>query len=208
MPKKDPNTGCMVMTTGEFFQKEAEHEGKGRTGGDLMAEMFEEIGKEEEEHAKRISEPEEAKRILNEVIKENNSYLDDTDEGYIHFTVIGVIKVFFASVGFGGRNSSEGFLAVVEGDDGNEYTLKYSSWHSGGSYIDPPDGETIVEVLPPSHNCPANCDRIGNSKDGYCHCSSCGESGTYYDVCGYCHECAKDPANRLEKKLLTGRKVI
>src|SRR5271166_829001 len=70
MPRKDPFTGCSVLTLPEFFASEAKAEGLGRTGSEVMAETFDEIGREEEAHAARINQPDEARSILNSAMKE------------------------------------------------------------------------------------------------------------------------------------------
>lgn len=52
MPRKDPISGCMVMTMPEFLNAEAEREGKGRTGGDILEEILTDMGEDD----KRCSE--------------------------------------------------------------------------------------------------------------------------------------------------------
>ena len=59
MPRKDPVTGCMVMTMPEFLADEAKREGKGRSGGDILGDIMQEMAQADEEQAKRIeSDPE------------------------------------------------------------------------------------------------------------------------------------------------------
>ncbi len=51
MYKQDPRTGCKVLTRAGFFQREAEHEGKGRSGAEVMVEFFEDEAREMAEDA-------------------------------------------------------------------------------------------------------------------------------------------------------------
>jgi hypothetical protein len=52
MPRKDPISGCMVMTMPEFLNAEAEREGQGRTGGDILQDIMTEMSEDD----KRCSE--------------------------------------------------------------------------------------------------------------------------------------------------------
>jgi|SRR5579885_1021169 len=159
MPRKDPITGCNVLTMGEFLSQEAEREGKGRTGGDILSDMMEEVGKEEEARCAQLRTPTEAMRLLNEGIKES----DEADPEYAFgYKVVGVLKVWAASASFGMRQSSEGFRAQCKCDDGKERTLSFTTWHSSGSFYEPPDGETTVqEVLPAKPETPHHCPKCG-----------------------------------------------
>lgn len=150
MPRKDSFTGCQVMTLPEFFASEAKAEGLGRTGSEVMAETFDEIGREEEAHAARISQPDEARDILNAAMKEcrdaDPAMVSDPDN--FPFEVTRVTSVQKPHASFGGRTTKEGFVATCECNDNQTRTLRYESWQSGGSGYDPPDGETTVEIVP------------------------------------------------------------
>lgn len=56
MPRKDPMTGCMVMTMPEFLAEEARLEGKGRTGGDVLGDIMSEMARADEESSKQLME--------------------------------------------------------------------------------------------------------------------------------------------------------
>lgn len=151
MPRKDPVTGVMVMTTGEFFAKEAEREGKGRSGGELMSEMFADMEKSRQETEAEYRNPEFALKTLIEAIKNENSYLtenhaDDIANGTVQLIdePVRVTEVFDVEYkeNFGGRSL---LLSVVaERKDGTSGVLELREWYSRGSFYEPPDGETDV----------------------------------------------------------------
>lgn len=60
MPRKDPVTGCMVMTMPEFLNAEAEREGKGRTGADILSDIYAEIDADSRREEDRMRDPKEA----------------------------------------------------------------------------------------------------------------------------------------------------
>lgn len=162
MPRQDPTTGCTVLTVWDVLADEAKREGKGRTAGDLFSDMMDEMQRDNDTAAQRMTAPDVAMRMLNDALKENDGYLQPSDAGYIGYKVAMVLRVSDAHVNSGFRDSSESFYAEVEGDDAKTHTLHYASWHSSGSFYEPPDGETIVhEVLPANPTTPHHCPKCG-----------------------------------------------
>lgn len=152
MPRKDSITGCQVLTVGEFLTQEAEHEGKGRTGGDILREIFDEIHADEDRRVKELtSSPEQAMHVLNEYIVENDwdktTGTDNSDLNEFRFAVVSVLRVYDAEAHYGMRQSSEGFTAECVCSDGKSRTLLYRASHDSGTRIDPPDSETSVYIV-------------------------------------------------------------
>lgn len=155
MPRKDPITGCMVMTQAEFWNAEAEHEGKGRCGADLMADMYEEMAQEDADMAERMkADLPTALEVLNGVLKDYEDH-DNDHPVFRPGAFIEVVEVETAEVNGGFSKSSKGFVAKVRCADGNLHRVRYESWSTPGSFYEPPDGETTIEMLndPPTHCC-------------------------------------------------------
>lgn len=145
MPKKDPITGCTVMTTGEFFQSEAEREGKGRSGGELMSEMFNEIADSYEEEEKRWKENlPDTLAFLQKEIDEYNDFDPDPDFPPVA-KPISIEEVLDVQVGGSFRTTTLLIKARCKKEDGSEGTIVYNSWHSSGSYYEPPDGDISIK---------------------------------------------------------------
>lgn len=145
MPKKDSITGCMVMTTGEFFQSEAEHEGKGRSGGELMSETLDEIAGSYEEEEKRWKENlSDTLSFLQKAVEEYNGFDPDPDFPPLAKPV-SIEEVLDVQVGGSFRTSTLLIKARAKKEDSSEGTIVYKSWHSSGSYYEPPDGDVSIK---------------------------------------------------------------
>jgi hypothetical protein len=144
MPKIDKMTGCSVMTLPEFWSAEAAAEGKGRSGGDIAEDFYNEMAKEEEAERQRFFEPASLVRHVNSAIAE----YDDDPEARYGFKVTTLLDLHedqdFSS---GLRGSEIGFTAKFTCDDGKERWLNYSEWSDHGSRWDPPDGGREVTVI-------------------------------------------------------------
>ena len=146
MPKKDPDTGCMVQTIGEFWQNEAEREGQGRSGGDLAGEFYDEI-----EADSRACEQ--------EMLKDTDGLLralqswDEACEEEDRIRFISVVSILDAQMEQRVRSGSTMILAQVvcgvlkkDWPDGKPW-VRLDSWSEAGSYYDPPDGGEDVTFL-------------------------------------------------------------
>lgn len=144
MPRKDPITGCNVMTQAEFFASEAAR--NGTTASEEFEAFYTDIEKMRAECEKNtqatLADPTKALAILLEGIKWSNEGLDEVDQ--LTPLPTKVVRTFDIESSEGLRDSILRFKAEVS--DGR--ILQYSSSHSSGSFYEPPDGETIVEVVP------------------------------------------------------------
>jgi hypothetical protein len=131
MPKKDPVTGCDVVTTPEFWQNEAK--GSGRTAGDLFHEFQEGLRLSLEEEASRIKKNlKETKSILAAHIKEWNESDPDMDQiPEIHE----LLEVTDVEVGCHEKHLTARYRAA----DGTTFILRLDESTYPGSRIDPPD---------------------------------------------------------------------
>lgn len=142
MPRKDPMTGCMVMTHGEFYAKEAERNGTSPAEeftNDFvdMQLMFEDDANIEKT---RLSDLSEALRQLNAGIDWFNEGMDAEDQVK---KPSAIVKVYDIEAGESYSSSSLKFKVLT--DDGRN--LSYSSQETRGTYWEPPDGEIIIEEI-------------------------------------------------------------
>jgi hypothetical protein len=135
MPRKDPITGCEVMTEYEFWAAEAKHEGKGRMPSELMAEMFEEMGREEDQERQRLMEPAHCFEVLVSICKDFN---DEDDPTPLPTDVIEVLEVQLHQ-GFGGSKTA--IRARCQLPDGTEGIVSAVAQHWAGSRMEPPDSD-------------------------------------------------------------------
>lgn len=162
MPRKDPITGCSVMTFPEFICGEAEREGK------QPHEIMDEIAQSIEDDNKKMCEEyrtnalkylqEEAKNLLDcwtEDAKHNgqvdtfnrfdfktDQYITETrvsDAGPRPPQPVVLIEVIDVTSKQTFRSSGSKIVAKCKADDGKEYTytLCRSDW--SGSFYEPPD---------------------------------------------------------------------
>lgn len=152
MPRKDPITGCMVMTMPEFFDREAEHEGRGRSGADLMGEMFEEIAAEEAEVSAQIaSRPVEVLRGIREAMycpdcRRGKPCFDPCFDQY-NIEPVGIHWVLSVDVGAAlGGPSGEVYEAIVVWSDGTKRYTQVTVERFNGSFYEPPWEDVDMSV--------------------------------------------------------------
>lgn len=147
MPRKDPITGCMVLTTPELFERIAETEGKGQTGGEVMMEVFDDMEQSRVEYENKLRDPVTALKTLQEVIERWNKYEREcVSQGQeIHPMPVKVLRVISAEYHESFRSSSTRLTVVAVADNGKfgKLTMTDSNW--SGSFYEPPDGETNIE---------------------------------------------------------------
>lgn len=141
-------TGVEVLTTKGLFDSLADSEGEGRTGTDLMNDMFEDMELTRQSEEQEMSKPEEIKKYVNDHIVENDNDWNKNDPdcqyGYL---IKQVIKVESCSWNF---NFSQSTLLVkfeAKCSDGIKRKLQYKDWSCSGSYYDPPEQETYLEEV-------------------------------------------------------------
>lgn len=141
MPKKDPVTGCQVLTTAEFFQLEAELEGKGRTGADLQREFLEDQETEIAREAERYRDP---AFLLEYLCAGINEWNDLADLGATVPQPLEILEVLESHVHFGFREGRVKLRVRARCEDGTEGILHFESREDAGSYLDPPDSEMNI----------------------------------------------------------------
>lgn len=152
MPRKDPMTGVTVITTAEFFAAEAEREGKGRSGGELMIETFSEIGAEcdADEQRERLffMDPANAWEAIRYTLRES---LEMEESPLQAVELVGVLAVQSEQRMNGSKLDID---AHVRFNDGAVRKVKWGFQHWAGSYWEPDDydedcewDEQPVEVL-------------------------------------------------------------
>jgi len=140
MPRKDPITGCQVMTLPEFFQEEAKREGK--ESGELMSNMFDEIEQSYRQEEERFrNNPDELLNTLREEVKFYNEADPDAEQLPLPKVVQKILEV---KVGGTFRTSTLEVKAECQKEDDSVGVLHFSSSSSAGSFYEPPDYESNV----------------------------------------------------------------
>lgn len=128
MPKIDPITGCKVQTIGEYFSSEAEREGKGRGGGELMSEMFDEIEADNQAEAARQAQPEVALALLRKQAA-----------GFELPMPVEILEVLESEHRWTFGGSTESLKARVRVEGGATGTLSWWASSTPATMLDPPD---------------------------------------------------------------------
>lgn len=145
MPKKDSITGCSVMTMPEFWQAEAKHEGKGRSGFDLMQDMHQDIANED---ARMEKDMRENPSIALNAIKEYFTFDEEDCIDYYGFTNNDIvsIEVINVSVSTGIRKSTTSFEAKIVLVDHTTRTVRHTLEDFYDS-SEPPSSETNLVII-------------------------------------------------------------
>jgi hypothetical protein len=131
MPKKDPVTGCDVMTVVEFWQNEAK--GSGRTAGELFHEFYDEMNRSFEEEASQIKNDLKGTQItLARHIREWNESDPDMDQIPALHELLEVTEIEV-------RQHERHLTARYRDADGAVYILRLDESTYPGSRLDPPD---------------------------------------------------------------------
>jgi len=155
MPKKDPITGCQVMTLPEFLNKEAEIEGQSRCGMDILDDVFQELDKESNRVANEWKDPKVAWEIIAKAAYwEWESWISECrwikrheKESFSERPIIPIKLIGILGTGFHQNfNSCNGQIkAVVLCDDCVVRNVVYKTYDTVGSFYDPPDNEEFLE---------------------------------------------------------------
>ena len=139
-------TGVDVLTTKGLFDSMADSEGEGRTGADLMTEMFEDMESTRQSEEEEMSKPEEIKKYVNAHITENdNDWNKDDPDCQYGYLIKEVTEVESCSWDFGCSESTLLVKFEARCSDGIKRRLQYKDWSYSGTYYDPPEQETILE---------------------------------------------------------------
>lgn len=140
MPRKDPMTGCLVMTLPEFLNAEAEREGKGRTGGDILQDIYSEMAGEDERISAEMAKPESALKTIQDAIKESREYCDEEYAESVP-EIVQVVNVIEAKYSGSFKSHSTSLKAEALSDAGKLYYVWSWSSEYYGSMWEPPDGD-------------------------------------------------------------------
>lgn len=136
MPRKDPMTGCMVMTMTEYWNSVGEAEGK--TGTEVMTEFFQELDKDTEMWIGNIK-----KNIIEETCKLVTELNEDAEEKIPQpLWLTGEPKVS-GTQGFAKNGWQAEFDAFAI--DLATYHYKVTCFHYSGTMWEPPDEDINVE---------------------------------------------------------------
>jgi len=132
MPKIDPVTGCTVMTMPEFLNDMAEKEGEGRTGGDILGDVIEEMGENDRENEKHIAE--DTATILKQM-QEWVSEDEYTDAEY----PVEILEVVDVKLNSNFSGSTTLIRSKVKCKDGSERACVFTESYWMGTRLDPPE---------------------------------------------------------------------
>lgn len=139
MSKKDPRTGCPVMTTKEFFQMEAEKEGKGRTDYEVMLDVINDMEADEADMVNFMSVPENACKAICDAIDEQAPHIEDVVEKPAK-----VLKVLYCRYSHSMHGYYTNMRVEAERPDGTIGHIVLDDSYDSGSYDEPPYSETNV----------------------------------------------------------------
>lgn len=160
MPRKDPMTGCMVMTMPEFLADEAKREGKGRTGGDVLGDIYTQMDADNRKREDELRSPKIALQTLNEMIGPENEFRRDDGQPELP-KITKVLTVLSAKCSQHFSGSSTGMTAeVLAGGKAYFALARESNW--SGTMWEPPDsdGEFWMAEFHPSSE-PWVCGQCG-----------------------------------------------
>ena len=143
--KIDPITGCEVLTTKGLLDSMADKEGK--TGAELMTEMFEDMEQSRQNEEQELSMPGNIKEYVNQFIIDNNDWNNDEPEYCYEYQITEVTKVESCTFdsNYGGSELKVTFIAKCS--DNKVRKLLFNDWQDFGSYWDPPCQETVLEEI-------------------------------------------------------------
>jgi hypothetical protein len=206
----------MVMTMHEFLHDMAEKEGKGRTGGDILADIFTEIDEDSRRQEERISKPEEALELIKQALKEAEEYWEDMfGEGAKVPEIVEVVHVIEAHVSQSMRSSGEILRAEVRTKDGKLGYACHTASHWSGTMLDPPEEDSNFEfgIFEPMSRHPwkcFQCDRVRvKGERHWTHIKQSDDAKMAVHSCprcnGYERERNKRRAERGRRKMLRER---
>jgi hypothetical protein len=158
----------MVMTMPEFLNDMAEKEGKGRTGGDVLADIYSEIDADSRREEERMQEQEHALELVRSALKDAEEYWEDEyGEGTKVPEITEVVHVIEARVSQNMRSSGQLFRAEVRDSKGNLCYFEHTYSHWSGTMLDPPEEDSTMyfgEFRPMSEH-PWKCFQCGRSRE-------------------------------------------
>lgn len=147
MPKIDPVTGCTVQTQAEFWNSEAQKEGKGRSGADLLHDFYDEEARALQQDEDRYREPKFLLDFLQRQVRQWNKDACEEEERVPPPWAVLEIEQVSLQQRFGG-GSLVLRVRVQVGRWPYQGVLDFNEWHDHGTRLDPPDGETFLTWTP------------------------------------------------------------
>ena len=171
MPRKDPVTGCSVMTLPEFLNEEGAREGK--TGGEVLDDIFSAFDADSRRVEQSWRDPEVSFSLIQKCHADDladwqseREWMDGlrgTDDEWKKNVVaeydadprnktapvrpLEVLEVLQAHH-HQNFNSSDGYItARVRYEDGRVRHVQWSFTHYNGSRLEPPDGEETAQII-------------------------------------------------------------
>lgn len=188
MPRKDPMTGCSVITLPEFLADEAQREGKGRSGGEILADIYAEIDADSRRQEAELRKPANALEAVKRAVADTQ----DPDEPALPeiIEVLQVLEVHYEQSysGFG-----ESLKAEARGADGNVYFVDYRRYETFGSRWEPPDGDVELSIgkFERTTRRPWKCYRCGRERAkgerNWVHVKQSGDSKMAVHACPRCN---------------------
>lgn len=143
MPRKDPHTGVMVMTFGEFIADIAEKDGV--RPEEVLEDIYGQMDADSEAESERLRNPAVAYEGL-------MTYWDfnlkpDPEYGDWDWFPVKVLRVDHAGFWGGFNGCSSRVNSVVLCSDGETRLLGHRSDYRSGDYINPPEWDEEVYLL-------------------------------------------------------------
>lgn len=155
MPRKDPITGCNVMSMGEFWLSEAERENK--TVDEIIGEFYSEIDKTNKEYESNImNNPDSvANIVIRSAVSEWQAEMEEReyrnyDEDYNQVEVfypLAIANIESANVEDNMSGSGLKISGEILCSDGITRKFNYWNHYCHGSFYEPPSGEEYLEWL-------------------------------------------------------------
>jgi hypothetical protein len=149
------------MTNAEFWASEAEHEGKGRSAGELQSEFFLELAEDEERTRQQMEKDTEGAHhslvLYWNTLREDADWTDedplrdvrlDEEDFFVQYKPRRVIEILHTELSSTFKETEIHIVMRVLFSGGRIKTVSHSSYTFSGDFYEPPWGEDNVEVLP------------------------------------------------------------
>lgn len=138
MPRIDSVTGCTVMTLPDFYAKEAEQEGKGRTGGDIMEDFQGELDADCRHEEEKLRTPEVAWESVSRAWNDYIDSLGEEEETQVSAPKK-LLEVLEVHINPTSKMTTTTIRARCLCKDGSERVFKVERWDTVATRLDPSD---------------------------------------------------------------------
>lgn len=147
MPRKDPITGVEVMTHMEFWQAEAEKEG--RQVSDVLRDFYDEwdedIRKQEEMYKNTLDQNNLYVMYLNYVSDIGCDYFQCVQD--INTFIVEIVELIDCNIHQSMRETTESFVIYAKCLDGEYRIITMTTYNWSGSFYEPPDWDFEIDVM-------------------------------------------------------------